>query len=188
WIGLGSLGLGLWALFFVLCSWFLELWSLVLDRYVKDQRPKTQDQSPRTKIKEQRSKNLLFHPYPITQLLDVARRHLFICGNARPDLNQVAFCLTGLHHPLLSVSILDNVQTTHARFCHDGTSGNEHSRLSALLQFSHGRKLPRLQRATAVLNLSFDRQRARSRRHVRRNARHTPAEIPIGPRARRDRH
>src|SRR6185503_6184553 len=104
--GLGSLGFVLCSLFFVLGSLFFVFGTLVLDRYVKDQRPKTQDQSPRTKIKEQRSKNLLFHPYPVTQLLDVARRHLFICGDARPDLNQVAFCLAGLHHPLLSVSIL----------------------------------------------------------------------------------
>ncbi len=76
---------------------------------------------------------LLFYGDPVTQLFEIARRNLFICGNPRFDLNQVAFRLTGLHQSLFGTTIFDHVNTADSRLSDNSSSRNQHRRLSTLL-------------------------------------------------------
>src|ERR1700752_4952935 len=109
---------------------------------------------------------LLFYGDAVTQLFEVARGDEFIGGDSASYLDQVAVCLPHLHKSLFRVTVFDYIHTTDAGFVDNGSSRNQHCRLSTLLQKSHRRKLARLQSVTAVLNLSFDIQRTRLRRNI----------------------
>jgi hypothetical protein len=66
-------------------------------------------------------------------LFEVARGDLFVCGESRSDLDQVAFSLARLHESLFGVAVFDHVDTTDSRIRRNSTRRHKHRRLSTLL-------------------------------------------------------
>src|SRR6476469_147162 len=86
---------------------------------------------------------LLLYRHSIRQLFDVTGGNLFIAGNAVLDLDQIAFSLSQLDHPFLSMAVLNYKNPADACFGAHCTSRHQHGWLRARLQDPDCRKLSR---------------------------------------------
>src|SRR5215212_1972331 len=123
----------------------------------------------------------------VGELLDVRGGDEFVGRDVPLDLDEVAVLPACADEALVCDAVLDDEDAGGRPVGAHGAGGDEDRRVGLRLEHADGGVLPGLEQVLAVLDLGLDGERARLRRHARRDARDAPREASVGVGAHGDR-
>src|SRR5215213_8332476 len=133
------------------------------------------------------SVRLLSDRDPVGELLDVRGGDELVRLDVPLNLDEVAVLPADRDEALARDAVLDDVDARGRPVRAHGAGGDEDRRVGLRQEHADGGELPGLKQALAVLDLGLDGERARLRRHARRDARDATREAAVGVRAHGDR-